>query len=227
MLKVNYKMKNNLNIILMGPPAVGKGTQSEKIVSTYKIPHISTGDMFRKEIEDKSPLGDKLNSFMSKGLLVPDDVTIQIVEKRLTQADCNKGFLLDGFPRTIPQAIALDKMLVKIGKEISSCILLTADEDSLTSRITSRRVCPSCGASYNIYTKKPKVENVCDNCSSNLIQRNDDTEEAFKVRLNAYKTQTYPIADYYEKKGLLSKVDALKGIDEVFNSIRLILGEEF
>lgn len=216
---------NSLNIIIMGPPAAGKGTQSEKIVDKYHIPHISTGDMLRNAIENKTQIGLEAKKYMNDGLLVPDDVIIKIVQERLLNNDCKNGFLLDGFPRTVTQAIALDKMLLQINKKLNSCILLTADYGILISRITSRRVCPTCGASYNLISKKPKVEGICDLCSSSLIQREDDTSDAFKVRLNAYDKQTLPIADYYRKNGLLYEINALDSIDDVFKSIEKILQE--
>ncbi len=221
-------MENNnkeLNIILMGPPAAGKGTQSELIVKNFALPHISTGDMLRAAIEKKTPLGLKAQEYMNAGALVPDDVIIGLVEERLKEDDCKKGFLLDGFPRTIPQAEALDSMLVGLGRKINSVILMTADEEVLTERITSRRVCPNCGASYNINTKKPKVDGICDCCQSPLIQRKDDNAEAFKVRLDAYAKQTFPIAEHYNKLGVLGKVDALQSIEKVFADIKMILSE--
>ncbi len=221
-------MENNnkeLNIILMGPPAAGKGTQSELIVKNYGLPHISTGDMLRAAIEKKTPLGLKAQEYMNAGALVPDDVIIGLVQERLKEDDCQKGFLLDGFPRTIPQAEALDKMLATLNREINAVVLMTADDSVLTDRITSRRVCPKCGASYNIHTKKPHVDGICDVCQSELIQRKDDNAEAFKVRLDAYAKQTFPIAQYYDKKGVVGKVDALQSIDKVFADIELILSE--
>ncbi|MDD6241401.1 MAG: adenylate kinase [Eubacteriales bacterium] len=212
-----------MNIILMGPPAAGKGTQSERIVGKYHVPHISTGDMFRAAIAAKTPLGVKASEYINAGKLVPDEVTIGLVEERLSQDDCKKGFLLDGFPRTIPQAEALDALLAKMGRRITHVILLEADDKVLTSRIVARRVCPKCGASYNLETKKPKVEGVCDNCGSTLIQRKDDTAEAFKVRLDSYAKQTYPIAEHYRKQGVLSRIDALQDIGSVFSDIEKAL----
>jgi adenylate kinase len=212
-----------LNIILMGPPAAGKGTQSERIVKEFAIPHISTGDMFRAAIADKTPLGVKASEYINAGKLVPDEVTIGLVEERLSKDDCKHGFLLDGFPRTIPQAEALDALLAKMGRKITHVILMEADDEVLTSRIVNRRVCPVCGASYNLETKKPKVDGICDNCGNKLIQRKDDTAEAFQVRLDAYAKQTYPIAKHYEKLHVLSKVDALQDIDSVFHDIKKAL----
>lgn len=224
MLKAKFNMKEKaLNIILLGPPASGKGTQSELIVSNFNIKHISTGDMFRSAIASKTKLGLEAESYMKAGKLVPDEVTNGLVKERLAQDDCKNGFLLDGYPRTINQADVLEGILASLGSSLTAVILLTADEDELTSRISSRRVCPNCGASYSLKNKKPLKENICDNCDSELIFRNDDRPESFKVRLDAYKNQTYPLVDYYKKKGILYEVDALSSIDEVFSSIKDVL----
>ncbi len=216
-------MGKELNIILMGPPAAGKGTQSEQIVREYGIPHVSTGDMFRAAIKNQTPLGVQANAYIREGRLVPDEVTIGLVRERLSEPDCAKGFLLDGFPRTVVQAQALEEILEKLGKSLTAVILLEADDESLIRRISNRRVCLNCGASYNLLTKKPKNEGICDNCGEPIIQREDDTAESFRVRLNDYHSQTYPLVEFYEGKGLIRRVNGLTSIEEGFQDIQKIL----
>lgn len=208
-----------LNIILMGPPGAGKGTQAKKIIASYHIPHISTGDMFREAIAAQTPTGVLAASYINKGLLVPDEVTIALVKERLAKDDCANGFLLDGFPRTIPQAEALEELTKEINRPITAVINITADRDVLTKRITGRRVCKSCGAPFHVETLKPKVDGVCDYCNGELVQRKDDTLESLAVRLDAYEHQTFPLVEFYEKRGLLYNVDGLLGLDEVFKTI--------
>jgi len=208
-----------LNIILMGPPGAGKGTQAKKIIAAYHIPHISTGDMFREAIAAKTPTGLSAATYINQGLLVPDEVTIALVRERLAKDDCAKGFLLDGFPRTIPQAEALEKITNEINRPIGAVINITADKEILVKRITGRRVCKVCGAPFHIETMKPKVAGVCDYCGGELMQRKDDTLESLKVRLDAYEHQTLPLVDFYKKKGLLHDIDGLIGLEEVFKTI--------
>lgn len=196
-----------LNIILMGPPGAGKGTQAKKLIAEFGIPHISTGDMFREAIKEGTPLGKLAASYINDGHLVPDDVTIGLVKERLSKDDCAKGYLLDGFPRTIPQAEALEEISKEIGREISHVIDIETPKEELVRRICGRRVCKKCGAPYHIINIKPKVDGVCDICGGDLVQRPDDNEEALTVRLDAYTKQTKPLLEYYEKKGLLTTFD--------------------
>ena len=223
MWRVNYNMEKRLNIILLGPPAAGKGTQSQLIEKRYAISHISTGDMFRAAIKEQTPLGKEAYQYTSTGRLVPDEVTNGLVKERLSKDDCKKGFLLDGFPRTVIQADVLQEILSSLGTSLTCCILLKADDELLIDRIASRRVCLNCGASYSIKTNKPKVENVCDCCGTELVFRNDDRPESFKVTVEDYHKKTFPLVEYYKKKGLLYEVDALLPIDEVFENISKII----
>ncbi len=193
-----------LNIILMGPPGAGKGTQAKILIAKYNIPHISTGDMFREAIKEGTPLGKLAASYINEGHLVPDDVTIGLVKERLSKDDCANGYLLDGFPRTIPQAEALEKLTKEIGREIEYVINIDTPKEELVKRICGRRVCKKCGAPYHIINVKPKVDGVCDICGGELIQRPDDNEEALNTRLEAYTKQTKPLLEFYEKKGLLT-----------------------
>lgn len=203
-----------LNIILMGPPGAGKGTQAKILIAKFNIPHISTGDMFREAIKEGTPLGKLAASYINDGHLVPDDVTIGLVKERLSKDDCANGYLLDGFPRTIPQAEALEVLTKEIGREVKYVINIDTPKEELVSRICGRRVCKKCGAPYHIVNVRPKVDGICDICGGELVQRPDDNEEALSIRLEAYTKQTKPLLDFYSKKGLL-KTFSGKSRDEL------------
>lgn len=207
------------NIILMGPPGAGKGTLAKQLMSKYHLVHISTGDMFREAIKANTPLGALAASYINKGDLVPDDVTIGIVRERLAKDDVASGYLLDGFPRTLPQAEALKEITSSLSRDIDVVVNLDCSSDELVRRISGRRVCKNCGAPYHIETMKPKVEGVCDICGGPLFQRADDNEEALKVRLTHYVDSTKPLLDYYEKMGLLKNFNSLRGSEEVFDEV--------
>ncbi len=207
------------NIILMGPPGAGKGTLAKQLMSAYDLVHISTGDMFREAIKAGTELGKLAKSYIDHGDLVPDEVTIGIVKERLGQDDCDKGFLLDGFPRTLPQAEALKKIASEVNRPIEVVINLDCDKNELIRRISGRRVCKNCGAPYHIVTLKPKVEGVCDICGGPLYQRADDNEEALKVRLEHYVQSTKPLLDFYANEGLLESFDSLVGKELLFDQV--------
>ena len=213
-----------MNIVLMGLPGAGKGTQAEKIVEKYGIPHISTGDMFRAAIKDGTELGLKAKSFMDNGDLVPDEVTIGIVRERLSKEDCNKGFLLDGFPRTVAQAEALENILFDLGKKMDYVININVDKDILMERLTGRRICKECGATYHLVFNPPNEEGVCDRCGGELYQRADDNEETVQNRLDVNIKQTQPLLAYYEGKGYLKNIDGQQDIHIVFDDIDALLG---
>lgn len=212
-----------MNILFMGPPGAGKGTQAERIVDEFRVPHISTGDAFRLAMSQGTPLGVQAKSFVDQGLLVPDEITNGIVRERLEKSDCDNGFLLDGFPRTIAQAEALDEMLASMGKRIDHVINLKVDRDLLLGRLTGRRICKSCGSTYHVLFNPPKVEGVCDKCSGELYQRSDDTEEKVGTRLDEYNNKTAPLLEYYGNKDLLREVDGQQDIDEVTAGISSLL----
>lgn len=213
-----------LNIILMGPPGAGKGTHATWIAKDYNIPHISTGDMFREAMSSGSELGNKIKDIVNRGDLVSDELTCALVKERLSKPDCANGYLLDGFPRTIAQAEAFDKTGEEIGRAPNLVLNIACSDDLLIGRIVTRRVCPNCGASYNIVSLKPKKEGICDLCGSQLVQRKDDNEESFKIRLANYYKSTAPLLDFYEKKGLLHEFDSSSGLESTKKSIKDFLG---
>ena len=215
-----------MKIVLLGPPGAGKGTQAKSISNRYSIPHISTGDIFRKNISENTPLGIEAKSYMDNGQLVPDEVTINMVKDRLQQDDCKNGYLLDGFPRTVHQAEALDNFLTEREESIDTALLIEVPKEFILERMTGRRVCPSCGASYHIKFNPPTNDGKCDLCGSDVIQRKDDTEETVKERLDVYENQTQPLIYFYKNKKQLSVVDGTQAINEVFESICKILGSD-
>ncbi|MDQ0220575.1 adenylate kinase [Peribacillus cavernae] len=214
-----------MNLVLMGLPGAGKGTQAERIVERYDIPHISTGDMFRAAIKDSTELGLQAKSFMDKGELVPDEVTIGIVRERLSKDDCKKGFLLDGFPRTAAQAEALESILADFDRNIHYVINIEVDKNILMDRLTGRRICKNCGATYHLVFNPPAVEGKCDRCGGELYQRADDNEETVQNRLDVNLKQTKPLLDFYEDKGYVRNIDGQQDIDKVFRDVVELLGE--
>jgi len=212
-----------LNIILLGPPGCGKGTQAKMLTEKYHIPQISTGDILREAVKNKTPLGLEAKTYMDSGKLVPDDVVIGIIQDRLKQPDCEKGFILDGFPRTVVQAEALDDTLKTMGKKIEHAISISVDEEELLRRLTGRRTCRSCGAMFHILFNPPKKEGICDKCSGELYQRDDDKEETIRNRLNVYNQQTAPLIDYYQKKELLRTIESVGKIEDIFRKIEEVI----
>jgi len=213
-----------MNILFMGPPGAGKGTQAANIVNKYNLPHISTGDMLRAAIANQTELGMTAKRYVDKGNLVPDDVTIGIVKERLSEPDCKDGFLLDGFPRTVEQAKALDEIMVGLTKSIEHVINIEVDFDILKDRLTGRRICKDCGATYHVIFNPPIQADVCGKCSGDLYQRKDDNAETVESRLSVYTNQTKPLLDYYQNTGNLVNVNGLGDIDVVFTEIEKALG---
>lgn len=209
----------------MGPAGAGKGTMSDLILKEYDIPHISTGDMLRDNVRNNTELGNLAKSYMDAGNLVPDDVIIAMVEKRLQEDDCQKGYLLDGFPRTLVQAEAFEKIENKIGKPVECVIALEVGFDRLVERITGRRICPKCGAIYHIHNKPSKIEGICDVCGSELTQRKDDTVEQLTVRMDGYEKSTKPVIDFYDKRGIVSYIDASQETAAVFEKVKEALSK--
>ena len=213
-----------MKLLIMGRPGAGKGTQAANIKEYYNIPHISTGDMFRAAIKNETNLGLLAKSYMDKGALVPDDVTIGIVKERLLEDDCKKGFLLDGFPRTILQAEALDEFLKENGVKLDAVLDVNVKPEILVRRMVGRRVCKTCGATYHVEFNAPKKDGICDNCGSPLIQRQDDTEATAKNRLEVYDNNTAPLLAYYKNQNILKTVDGDQPLEKVFEDIKAVLG---
>jgi adenylate kinase len=213
-----------MRVILLGPPGAGKGTQAASIVEKYSIPHISTGDIFRKNIKEGTALGLKAKSFMDSGALVPDSLVVEIVEDRLKEDDCKSGFLLDGFPRTIVQAEELDKVLENMGISLDKVVNIEVDPGVLLDRAVGRRICKSCGATFHIKFNPPKSDGVCDKCSGELYQRSDDNEETVGNRIKVYVDETSPLIEYYTKKGVIANIDGEQDIARVFSDILNALG---
>ena len=212
-----------LRTVLLGPPGAGKGTQAVRIVEKYNVPHISTGDIFRENIKNGTELGKKAQEYMNKGELVPDDLVIEIATTRLLADDCKNGFLLDGFPRTVYQAEKLDEFLAAHGSKIDKVLDIAVEKEELITRLTGRRVCKACGASYHVVNIPPKKEGICDTCGSELILRDDDKPETVMNRLQVYHDQTQPLIDFYTKKGVLKTVDGTVDMMDVFAAIKAIL----
>lgn len=213
-----------MKIIMLGAPGAGKGTQAKKIAAKYNIPHISTGDIFRANIKNGTELGKKAKTYMDQGLLVPDELVVDLVVDRVNQDDCENGYVLDGFPRTIPQAEALDKALEALGQKVDCAIDVDVPDENIVRRMSGRRACVGCGATYHLEYAPTKKEGVCDSCGQELILRDDDKPETVQKRLGVYHEQTQPLIDYYTNAGILKTVDGTIDIEEVFNEIIAILG---
>ena len=213
-----------MKIIMLGAPGAGKGTQAMKIAEKYQIPHISTGDIFRANIKEGTELGKKAKSYMDQGQLVPDELTLELIMDRFQNPDCANGYVLDGFPRTIPQAEALTEALAKKGETIDYAINVEVPDENIINRMGGRRACLACGATYHIVYAPTKVEGVCDRCGEKLVLRDDDKPETVKNRLDVYHAQTQPLIEYYTKQGKLAEVDGTQSMEDVFNAIVKILG---
>lgn len=214
-----------MKIIMLGAPGAGKGTQAKKIAAKYNIPHISTGDIFRANIKNGTELGKKAKTYMDQGLLVPDELVVDLVVDRVNQEDCTKGYVLDGFPRTIPQAEALDKALAALGQKVDYAIDVEVPDENIVTRMGGRRACVGCGATYHLVYAPTKEEGICDACGKELILREDDKPETVQKRLDVYHEQTQPLIEYYTKAGVLKEVDGTVDIGDVFRAITEILGE--
>lgn len=214
-----------MKIVMLGAPGAGKGTQAKKIAEKYQLPHISTGDIFRANIKNGTELGKKAKTYMDQGLLVPDELVVDLVVDRLKQDDCKNGYILDGFPRTIPQAEALDAALAAIGEKMDYALNVDVPDENIINRMSGRRACVSCGATYHVEFNPTKTEGVCDACGAELILRDDDKAETVKKRLDVYHDQTQPLIDYYKNAGILVDIDGTVDMNDVFNAIVTILGE--
>jgi adenylate kinase len=215
---------DSMKIIMLGAPGAGKGTQAKQIADKYSIPHISTGDIFRANLKAGTELGKKAKEYMDQGLLVPDELTCDLVMDRIGQEDCKNGFVLDGFPRTIPQAEALDAALAKINEKMDYAVDVDVPDENIVNRMSGRRACLNCGATYHIVSIPTKVEGVCDRCGNKVVLRDDDQPETVKKRLDVYHEQTQPLIDYYKKQNILKTVDGTQPMEEVFRAIVEILG---
>lgn len=220
----SVERERKMKIIMLGAPGAGKGTQAKLIGEKYKIPHISTGDIFRANIKNGTALGMEAKGYMDQGLLVPDELTVKILLDRVAQEDCKNGYVLDGFPRTIPQAEVLDRELAKLDDKIDHAIDVDVPDENIIRRMSGRRACVSCGATYHIEYIKPKKEGVCDDCGQELVLRDDDRPETVGRRLDVYHEQTQPLIDFYDRKGILKTVDGTKEMNDVFDAIVAILG---
>ena len=214
-----------MKLIMLGAPGAGKGTQAKMIADKYAIPHISTGDIFRANIKNGTALGKEAKTYMDQGLLVPDELTVKILLDRVAQDDCKNGYVLDGFPRTIPQAEVLDEALIKLGESIDYAINVDVPDENIVNRMSGRRACLGCGATYHLVHIPPKAEGVCDHCNQELVLRDDDKPETVLNRLKVYHDQTQPLIDFYTAKGVLKTVDGTVDMQDVFNAIVSILGE--
>jgi adenylate kinase len=212
-----------MNLVLLGPPGAGKGTQAKMMIDRYRIPQISTGDILRAALKERTPLGLKAKEYMDKGLLVPDEVVIDIIKDRLKEADCRNGYILDGFPRTVAQAQALDKVLAAMNSGIDHIISIEVDKGELIKRLTGRRTCRQCGRGYHVIFDPPLNKDLCDKCQGELYQRDDDNEDTVRNRLEVYDSQTFPLIQFYKEKNLVRSIDGQGGIQQIFDRIVKVL----
>ncbi|HXV80049.1 MAG TPA: adenylate kinase [Candidatus Binatia bacterium] len=215
----------SLCVVLLGPPGAGKGTQAKLLGERFEACQVSTGDILRKAVAEESPLGKEAGEYLKRGDLVPDSTMVKLVAERLTEEDCARGFILDGFPRTIPQAQSFDQILQQRGLELHSVLLVQVPQGVIVERLAGRRTCKSCGALYHLSFNPPTRENICDRCGGKLVQRDDDREETIRARLKVYKNQTTPLADYYRKRSILREIDGVGTVEEIRNRVVKALGD--